>query len=305
MKSSITVRDRETGTLFEEKVYGKFFLELVYGTSFVSRFLAFLSAKFPAASKLYGWLQKQPKSQKKILPFLEKFNVDASEFALKPIEYTSFNDFFIRELKAEVRPLVSGPNVAVFPADARYLVFPDLSQVDGFYIKGKGFSVSTLLQQKESDYEAGSMVIARLCPTDYHRFHFPMDCIPGEAKLINGPLYSVNPIALRKHIEILNENKRMVTTLQTDAFGDVLFVEVGATCVGSIHQTYLSNSRCKKGEEKGYFEFGGSCVILLFKPGVIQFDTDLIDSSKEFIEMRGKLGQRLGESLLQMGHAST
>src|SRR6202044_707631 len=97
----------------------------------------------------------------------------------------------------------------------------------------------------------GSVVLARLCPCDYHRFHFPCDAIPGPAKLINGPLYSVNPIALCKNLSILSENKRMITELETDHFGKVLYIEVGATNVGSIHQTFTPYQRYKKGDEKG------------------------------------------------------
>jgi len=140
------------------------------------------------------------------------------------------------------------------------------------------------------------MVISRLCPTDYHRFHFPCTCIPGKAKLINGPLFSVNPLALKKHIAILSENKRVLTPLETGLFGQALYIEVGATCVGSIKQTFTPSKPHEKGEEKGYFEFGGSCTILLFQPNTIQFDQDLIDASADYIETYAKMGTSLGRA---------
>lgn len=300
----VTFRDRETGKLIKEKIYGKFFLEALYGSSIVSKLFSFfvlpLLAHVPFFSKLYGNAQKSPASQKKIGPFIEQFRVDPSEFQEPVHHFRSFNDFFIRKLKPECRPLAEGEDIAVLPADGRYLVFPDISQTEGFYVKGKKFDVRQLIRDEFlfEAYKRGAMVIARLCPTDYHRFHFPFECIPTKAKLINGPLYSVNPLALRDHITILNENKRMLTQLKTKAFRNVLFMEVGATFVGSIRQTYKPDSHYQKGDEKGYFEFGGSCLILFFQPRSIAFEEDLVLSSKEKIEVKGKMGQPLGRSLL-------
>ena len=107
----------------------------------------------------------------------------------------------------------------------------------------------------------------------------------------------VNPIALRKNIEILTENKRMITHLKTEHFRTVLYIEVGATYVGSIHQTFEAEKHYGKGEEKGYFSFGGSCIILLFEPFRVQFDADLLEASEEGIEVLGKMGQSLGRAL--------
>ena len=110
----------------------------------------------------------------------------------------------------------------------------------------------------------------------------------------------MNPIALRQNLDILTENKRMITSLQTRYFGTVLFIEVGATYVGTIHQTYTPGVPCAKGDEKGYFSFGGSCLILLFEPNTIQFDQDLLDYSAKTIEVRGLLGQSLGKSFVRV-----
>ncbi len=298
--TEITYYDRQTQKEVREKVYGLFFLKLLYGKNLLYRALSFvflpLFSKVPLLSHLYGAFQKSRLSRSKVKPFIKAFDVDASEF-LEPVEsYRSFNDFFIRRLKPQVRPIVPGEEHAVLPADARYLVFPRIDTADGFWVKGKKFSLEALLQDRKlaGRYEAGAMVIARLCPVDYHRFHFPLACVPGAARLINGPLYSVNPMALRRNIEILSENKRMVTELQTKHFGRVLFIEVGATYVGSIHQTYTPHVAHAKGEEKGYFSFGGSCLILLFEPETIVFDRDLIEVSSRKREVRALLGQSLG-----------
>ncbi|MBS0604886.1 MAG: phosphatidylserine decarboxylase [Verrucomicrobia bacterium] len=287
----------------KEKVYGHFFLKILYGNGILSRFFSLfllpIFSKIPFLSRLYGAYQKSPISKHKVKPFIRSFEVDASEF-LDPVDsFASFNDFFIRRLKPESRPMVSGNDVAALPADARYLVFPNIEKADGFWVKGKKFSLKELLQSEElaARYAQGAMVMARLCPVDYHRFHFPFQCTPGKAKLINGPLFSVNPMALKRNIEFLSENKRMMTELETRNFGKAIYLEVGATYVGCIEQTYTPGEPYAKGEEKGYFAFGGSCLILLFEPGRIEFDQDLIEHSSRKMEVRGLLGQSLGRAL--------
>src|ERR1700722_5394677 len=223
--------DRMTGKEEKEKVYGQFFLEMMYGDGWVSRFFSLfllpIVARVSLLSKLYGLFQKSTMSRFKVKPFVRAYKIDASEFALPVDAFHSFNDFFIRHLKPECRPISPGNDRAILPADARYLVFPNIEQSDGFWVKGKKFSLQELLQDSQlaALYAKGSMVIARLCPVDYHRFHFPCDCIPSHPRLINGPLFSVNPIALKRSIAILSENKRMITSLKTRDFGIVQYIE--------------------------------------------------------------------------------
>jgi phosphatidylserine decarboxylase len=295
--------DRKTHQEMTEKVYGKFYIDLLYGNSWLSRILSFLVLPFFAhinfLSRLYGAIQKSSVSKEKILPSIEKFHVDTSEF-LDPVDsYHSFNDFFIRKLKPQCRPITPGVDIAILPADGRYLVYENIEKTDGFFVKGKKFSLEDLLRSRElaQKYAQGSMVIARLAPVDYHRFHFPVNCLPEEPQPICGPLFSVNPAALKKHVEILAENKRVLTPLKTKDFGTVLFIEVGATYVGSIHQTFDPHEPHVKGDEKGYFSFGGSSLVLLFEPSRIKFDQDLIDASNRRIEVLGQMGQSLGRAL--------
>lgn len=292
--------DRASKQLCEEKVYGESHLRLLYGETFISRTigkrLAYALARLPSFSAFYGWLQDKPASAKKVEPFIKTFDVDINEFVKKPAEFTSFNDFFTRKLKPEARPIASGKNVAVIPADGRYYFYQNIKNADGFVVKGKKFSLADLLQSKElaSQYEEGSMAIARLCPTDYHRYHFPCDCRAGKTLLINGLLHSVNPAAIKKNVEIFSENKRTLCILDSQEFGKVLFLEIGATCVGSIHQTYQPDTMRAKGDEKGYFSFGGSSLIILFPPNSIQFDQDLLDATAKNIEIKCLMGQPMG-----------
>jgi phosphatidylserine decarboxylase len=288
--------DRLSNQVKEEKIYGGFFLKQLYKRSHFMGLLRHLFCRLPIFSHFYGYLQKSTFSGKKVAPFIEDYGIDSSEFELSIDAFASFNDFFIRKLKPECRPIVEDANLVAMPADARYLVFPNFYESSGIWVKGKTFSLLELLggdAELAKKYEWGSVVIARLAPVDYHRFHFPCSCTPGKPKLINGPLFSVNPIALRENINYLSENKRVITMLDTDDFGEVAYIEVGATHVGSIHQTFTPGRHYEKGDEKGFFSFGGSCIILLFEPGRIIFAQDLIEHSKEEVETRALMGQLL------------
>ncbi|MGI9472009.1 MAG: phosphatidylserine decarboxylase, partial [Rubripirellula sp.] len=129
---------------------------------------------------------------------------------------------------------------------------------------------------------------------DYHRFHFPVDGCPGPASLLNGPLYSVNPIALCQNIQILARNKRTLTVIETEQCGRVLQLEIGATCVGGICQTFDPGSSVQKGDEKGYFRFGGSSTITIFPPGTVEFDQDLVHNSQQHRELYARVGDHMG-----------
>lgn len=287
--------DRLTGERLEEDVYGEGALRFFYESS-LGRFIGTFLAKFPPFSRFYGWLQRLSITKRNIVPFVLKYKINPAEFE-HPIEsYPSFDAFFTRTLKKEVRPLAEG---VVIPADGRYLCYQNIATCDGFVVKGKKFSLERLLGNPSlaRSYAEGSMLIARLCPTDYHRFHFPLECTPSVPELINGPLYSVSPIAVKKNLAFLAENKRVITHLKTDAYGTVLFIEIGAMCVGSIHQTYSPNRLCKKGDEKGYFSFGGSSLVILFQKGYIHFAPDLILNSNQHLETFCLFGQPLEHNL--------
>jgi phosphatidylserine decarboxylase len=290
--------DRKTGKKEKEKIYGVEALQFFYGDSWLSKvfgsLLMHLTARIPWFSQLAGYVHKRAGSRARIDPFIEEYGMDRDEFLED--SFASFNDFFIRKLKSECRPIVKGPDRLAAPADGRYFIFPDLSQLDHFYVKGQKFDLKRFLQDPilARRYEDGALVLVRLCPIDYHRFHFPCEGIASMSKEIKGPLYSVNPIALRKKLGILWENKRMVAEIETQRFGHILYVEIGATCVGSIHQTYVPEGPVKKGEEKGYFSFGGSCIALLFERGKVLFDEDFVHNSAQGLETLARYGESLG-----------
>ncbi|HEX5791192.1 MAG TPA: phosphatidylserine decarboxylase, partial [Luteolibacter sp.] len=218
--------------------------------------------------------------------------IDAGDFLEDPSSYASFNEFFYRRLKTAARPIDPNPDHLVFPADGRHLGFARASDIQGVFVKGQRFDLEGLLGDARlaETFADGALVLSRLCPVDYHRFHFPCDGTPGQPRLINGPLFSVSPIALRRNLSYLWRNKRMITRLETERFGTVLCLEIGATCVGTIHQTYVPGQPCAKGDEKGYFAFGGSSTITLFEPGRVVLEKDLLESSARQTELYARVG---------------
>jgi len=117
----------------------------------------------------------------------------------------------------------------------------------------------------------------------------------GTRNKINGYYYSVSPYAIKDNFKIFCDNKREITTLETENYGDVIISEIGATMVGGIEQTYIPNRDVKKGEEKGYFTFGGSSVLLLFEPGKIKIDNDILENTKKGYETKVSMGEKIGE----------
>lgn len=287
--------NRYTGQVEQEAVYGEAALRFAYENP-VGRVALELFVKRRLFSRWYGWRMDRPASKSRVLPFIEKFGLTASDFADAPESYATFNEFFYRKLKPSARPIDPDSTAVVFPADGRHLAFPDVSKIEGVFVKGQNFSIPELLGDTElaKRFAHGTLVLSRLCPVDYHRFHFPTDGIPGKTRLLEGLLYSVNPIALRRRLSYFWENKRTLTLLETERFGTVVLMEIGATNVGSIHQTFQPNQVMVKGDEKGYFAFGGSSTILMFEPGRIQLADDLLRESAQQRELYARMGDRLG-----------
>jgi len=292
---SIHFFNRYTRRVEPELIYGEGFLRWIYGNP-LGRLALHAVAKRAFFSRWYGWRMDRPASRAKIAPFIWEFQVDPSEFAAPPETFRTFNEFFYRKLKPSVRPIVGDSHTAVFPADGRHLGFPDVSRVEGIFVKGQVFSLSDLLQDTELAlrFQRGTMVLSRLCPVDYHRYHFPISGMATEPSLINGWLYSVSPLALRQNIQIFTENKRAITRIESPEFGTVLMLEVGATCVGSFEYTFKPNTRVVKGAEKGYFKFGGSSTITLFEPGRVKLEEDLVEQTSQHRELYARMGDRLG-----------
>lgn len=294
MPSNIDVYNRYTGATEREMVYGEGYLRFIYRNP-VGRLLLFALIKRSLFSRVYGWLMSRPGSRAKIEPFIAKYGLDVGEFAEPVAAFGSFNDFFTRRLAPAARPICADEDALVLPADGRHLVFPDLSLAKPAYVKTFAFDLERFLgdQALAERYAHGSMLIARLAPIDYHRFHFPIAGTASEVKRIDGELLSVSPIGLERMTRTFLDNKRWVTTIESDTWGVVTFVEVGATGVGSVVHT-AGAGPVEKGQEKGYFLFGGSTVVVIFEPGRVIFSDDLVEHSARGVELYAKMGDIAG-----------
>ena len=297
-REPIRYHDRYKGTIETEQVYGERWLRWAYETG-LGRAVTHLLVKRAVVSWYYGRRMDHVYSGNKVLPFVVDYDLDTDEFGKQAWEYKTFNEFFARRLKPDARPIATGDDVAVLPADGRHLAFPNVDDAAGFYVKGSKFTLAELFADEAAaaPFEGGSMLISRLCPVDYHRFHFPVAGTPDDSELINGSLYSVSPIALRQSVKYLVQNKRMLTLIDSPVFGRVAMFEVGATMVGSIKELFVPDRENVKGEEKGLFKFGGSCVITVFQRERIRFADDLVEHSGAQREVYAKMGDVLGRAV--------
>ena len=291
---AIKFYNRYTGEIETEKVLGEKYLRWVYGTTLGKVGLHVL-IKRAIFSRLLGASKNTRKSAESIPAFIEEYGINTEEM-LRPVEdYTSFNDFFYRKLKPGARPLAEG-NVVVLPADGRHMGWHDAATMQSVFIKGQKFDLPALLGSEElaEKYEHGTVVLSRLCPVDYHRFHFVAEGTPEKAHLIPGPLASVSPYCLRHKLAWLWTNKRELTMLHSERVGDVIQLAVGATGVGAIFQTYESGKPVAMGDEQGYFAFGGSTVMTFFEPGRIQLAEDILRNTADCRETFARQGDLLG-----------
>lgn len=291
----IKVYNRNSNTYDIENVAGDKYIKWCYESPSGKK-LTELFIKKKLFSKLYGQYCDTNLSRRKISSFIKDFDIDMSLCKYDASSFNNFNDFFIRELKEDARPINYDKDILISPGDGRLMVYNNVSVDKLIQVKGITYSLSELIQDNNivKDYEGGVCMILRLCPTDYHRFHFVDSGVCEKSTYIPGNYYSVNPTALEKVAKLYCQNKREWSIFHSDNFGDIIHVEVGATCVGSIIQTYENNVRVKKGSEKGYFKFGGSTTILFFKPNTITIDDDILTQSSLGFETKVNMGESIG-----------
>jgi phosphatidylserine decarboxylase len=285
----ISFWNRRLGKFEEESVYGDLFVRLAYSNPVSHTFTdAVLAGK--AFSRMYGGLQSSRLSRLKVAGFVKKFQIPMEQY--EPGPFLSFNDFFIRRFREGRRDFPVNPDRMGAPAEARYLAFADTSKPVVAPIKGLDLDPLELLGEtpQREKFLGGPCLLARLCPVDYHRFHFPADGRVIHFHEEHGKLHSVNPLALRRDPRLLLENERHVSILDTADFGLLAYVEVGALCVGRIMQTHPIDRPFHRGDEKGYFLFGASTVVVLGQPGKWLPDQDLLEKTENGIECLVELG---------------
>jgi phosphatidylserine decarboxylase len=291
--SDIKIWNRQAGREEIEKVYGGALVDFLYGTSPGRAVSGALTGAW--LSKAYGAYQSSPFSRHKIAPFIQEFGVHMEEFEEGP--FGSFNHFFSRRFKPGARKFVPDPDRMPAFCEARYLAWESVSPDERFPVKGQWLTPEALLGRKADAFHGGPLLIARLCPVDYHRFHFPDAGAAQETWRVPGRLHSVNPAALRYRGDIFATNERQVTILETRNFGKLAYIEVGALCVGLICQTHPEGKPFERGDEKGTFLFGASTVILLGERGRWKPDADLLEqTSKHHRETLIRLGQGIAKA---------
>jgi phosphatidylserine decarboxylase len=234
-------------------------------------------------------------STRKISGFIDRYGIRMEEFEAQ--KFSSFNDFFIRKFKAGARQWSKTPSMSAF-AEARYFAWDSTSDATVIPVKGAHLSPRDLLGQAVQPeicqkLLGGPLLLARLCPTDYHRFHFPDSGEWMSMHDVHGKLHSVNPVAFSARPRALLENERKVSILKTDVLGTLAYIEVGALGVGKIVQSHPPGTHFQRGDEKGYFLFGGSTVIVLGEPGKWKPDTDLLQNTARGIETMIRLGEQV------------
>ena len=283
-----------------EEVYGERAVEFLYQNSWGNKLSEVLA--FPLVSRLYGVFQDQFQSQKKIEPFVKKFNINLDDFIpeegrTKEDPYSTFNEFFIRRFAPGRRPFEEDSRLMPAPCEARYFAYDNIDESVSIPVKGHHIRPKDLVAKEKwaGTFENGPLYIARLCPVDYHRFHFPDSGKVLDSWKAGTKLHSVNPIALKEKPGLFVENERVVTILETENFGKLAYIEVGAICVGKIVQSYLGD-RFKRGDEKGYFLFGGSTVIVIGEEDKWSPSHDIIERSKKGVETYQHIGRVIGEA---------
>ena len=283
-------RNRQ-GEEFEQTTSQDKLLRKMYDSYFCRAVLRFLS--IPAFSKIAGLFMDSKLSAGFVSDFVQSNDIDLSDY--EPQAYKSFNDFFTRKIRPSARPLPKDKNVLISPSDGKVTAY-EIDKVNGFVIKNSVYSVCSLLRDKKlaKRYEDGYAVIIRLTPDDYHRYCYAATGVKSHDRTIKGVLSTVNPV-VNEYVPVYKENSRNYCLIRTENFGDIIQMEVGALLVGRITNAHPYGRRTVlRGEEKGYFEFGGSTIVLLLEKDKVELCGDLLENTREGFETKLRQGEAVG-----------
>lgn len=283
-------RDRKGNELEQTTAQDKFLADAY--SSIVGRgLMRFLS--FSTFSKCSRKIMNSKFSASYIHDFAEKNDIDLNEYEDKA--YTSFNDFFTRKIKPGRRYITLDDDVLISPCDGKVSAY-EITNSSQFVVKNSVYSVNSLLRDSKlaDRYNGGTAIIIRLSVDDYHRYSYVCDGVKSHDRHISGFLQTVNPV-INKYVPVYKENSREYCMIRSNKFGDIIQMEVGATMVGKITNAHPHGKRTvRRGEEKGYFEFGGSTIILLLQKDKLDVCEDLLVNTKQGFETKVKLGEILG-----------
>ena len=250
----------------------------------------------PNISKAAGAFLDSPLSRFIIKPFIKHNHIDMSDFEVS--DYKCFNDFFVRQVKEGVRPLDNEPSSLIAPCDG-FLSITDITDLGVVIpIKQSRYTIEELLESRElaEEFKGGKCLVYRLAVDNYHRYCYFDSGIKGANCYIKGVLNTVRPIALSQ-LPVFVRNSREYTIMHTDNFGAAIQMEVGALLVGRI-VNHHDNYSFKRGEEKGYFMYGGSTIVVLLTKDAALIDESIQKRCNRGYEAKVKQGQRVGRSTL-------
>ena len=267
-------------------------LAFLYGTVLGRILLKPLTA--PRISRLAGAFLSTGASRFLIRPFIRKHRIDMTQF--EDVVYSSYNDFFSRKIRRNARPIDPDPKNLISPCDSKLTVLP-ITEDRRFRLKQTEYSLESLLKDPDlaQSFLGGYALIFRLTVDDYHRYCYIADGIREDFRRIPGILHTVMPIA-NDHFPIYKENTREFTVLHTDTFGDAVIMEVGALLVGKI-VNHPGGPAVRRGQEKGYFQFGGSTIVVLLKADAAQIDPVILENSRRGTETVVRMGEKIGRAL--------
>lgn len=264
-------------------------LRFLYRTVAGRLLLRLLTARW--VSRAAGAVLDAPLSRPLIGRFLKKNGIDRADYLPEPpAKYRSFNDCFCRRIRPELRPIDRDPAHLIAPCDGLLSVYR-ANEDTVLPIKQSRYRLSELLGDEAlaARYRDGYVLVFRLCVSHYHRYIYPESGEKGENRFLAGKLHTVRPIALERE-PVFTENCREITTVMTERFGLLTQIEVGAMLVGRICNLHGARA-VTRGEEKGYFQYGGSTIILLVEPSAIDEPSELLAATDAGIETSVRMGE--------------
>ena len=245
----------------------------------------------PQVSKLAGRYLSSAHSKWLISKFIERNEINMDIY--EECDYSSFNDFFTRKIKPDSRPVPEDLDVLISPCDCLATVYP-IQENTTFSIKNTEYTLRSLLRSPRlaKRFRGGYAYILRLTVEDYHRYLYSVSGKQSKNYHIDGTFHTVNPIA-NDYLPIYKENTREYTVIRSKEFGDVLQMEVGALLDGKI-SNHKQSTVVTRGEEKGFFEYGGSTIVVLTQKGRVTPRSDLLTNSKNGYETKVLQAHPLG-----------
>lgn len=264
-------------------------LEWMYGTG-CGRMLVRLMIQ-PWVSHMAGWMMDSPVSALAVKSFIRKNHIKMEDFEQR--RFRSFNDFFTRHLREGARTVDLDPSHLVSPCDCKLSAY-EIGEDSRFTIKGTEYTLGSLLRDEAlaASFLGGTLLVFRLTVGDYHRYGYGDTGYVGKNVLIPGVYHTVNPAAAQR-FPIYKENTRQYSLLESPVFGRLLQMEVGAAMVGRIVNT-PGEKQVQRCQEKGFFAFGGSTIVLCLQKGAAVIDRDILENTKQDIETVVQFGQRIG-----------